>query len=116
MSRTNGNGAPNQYSTQTRRIPTSGKATVLALGWKGNSACIGQGLPQECLVEGYIRDTKCVVLSIKEKLERLCKQILNTSIFAWNFLRPNSISCFLNCPGLIFEYQIYNFRVFVARR
>ncbi|KAJ8748899.1 hypothetical protein K2173_013332 [Erythroxylum novogranatense] len=28
---------------------------------------------QECLVEGYIRDTKCEDLAIKEKLERLCK-------------------------------------------
>lgn len=112
MSRTNGNGTPNHHSAQTRRIPTPGKATVLALG----KAFPSQLVPQDCLVEGYIRDTKCVVLSIKEKLERLCKQILNTSIFAWNFLRPNSISCFLNCPGLIFEYQIYNFRVFVARR
>lgn len=72
MSRTNGNGTPNHHSAQTRRIPTPGKATVLALG----KAFPSQLVPQDCLVEGYIRDTKCVDSSIKEKLERLCKQIL----------------------------------------
>lgn len=70
MSRTNGNGAVNEYPAQIRRIPTPGKATVLALG----KAFPSQLIPQECLVEGYIRDTKCEDLSIKEKLERLCKQ------------------------------------------
>ncbi|KAF5446172.1 hypothetical protein F2P56_031821 [Juglans regia] len=69
MSRTNGNGAVNEYPAQIRRIPTPGKATVLALG----KAFPSQLIPQECLVEGYIRDTKCEDLSIKEKLERLCK-------------------------------------------
>ncbi|KAG2672179.1 hypothetical protein I3843_13G027400 [Carya illinoinensis] len=69
MSRTYGNGAVNEYPAQIRRIPTPGKATVLALG----KAFPSQLIPQECLVEGYIRDTKCEDLSIKEKLERLCK-------------------------------------------
>lgn len=92
MSRTNGNGAPNQYSAQTRRIPTSGKATVLALGW----AYLRNAWWRATFVK------QNVVLSIKEKLDRLGKQILNTSICAWNFLRPNSIFCFLNCPGLVF--------------
>ncbi|XP_052194485.1 type III polyketide synthase A [Diospyros lotus] len=32
-----------------------------------------QLVPQDCLVEGFIRDTKCEDLAIKEKLERLCK-------------------------------------------
>ncbi|KAK4848061.1 hypothetical protein QYF36_008830 [Acer negundo] len=32
-----------------------------------------QLIPHECLVEGYIRDTKCEDVSIKEKLERMCK-------------------------------------------
>lgn len=72
MSRTNGNGSPNQYPAQTRRLPTPGKATILALG----KAFPSQLIPQECLVEGYFRDTKCVDLSMKEKLERLCKQRL----------------------------------------
>ncbi|KAK7843087.1 type iii polyketide synthase a [Quercus suber] len=67
MSITNGNGTPNHHSAQTRRIPTPGKATVLALG----KAFPSQLVPQDCLVEGYIRDTKCVDSSIKEKLERL---------------------------------------------
>ncbi|KAG6680197.1 hypothetical protein I3842_13G029600 [Carya illinoinensis] len=69
MSRTYGNGAVNEYPAQIRRIPTPGKATVLALG----KAFPSQLIPQECLVDGYIRDTKCEDLSIKEKLERLCK-------------------------------------------
>uniref|UniRef100_A0A2N9E320 Chalcone synthase n=1 Tax=Fagus sylvatica TaxID=28930 RepID=A0A2N9E320_FAGSY len=69
MSRTNGNDSPNQYPAQTRRLPTPGKATILALG----KAFPSQLIPQECLVEGYFRDTKCVDLSMKEKLERLCK-------------------------------------------
>ncbi|KAM7275419.1 hypothetical protein ACFE04_017285 [Oxalis oulophora] len=55
--------------SQTRRAPTPGKATVLAIG----KAFPSQLIPQECLVEGYFRDTKCDDLSIKEKLERLCK-------------------------------------------
>ncbi|OMP00712.1 hypothetical protein COLO4_12449 [Corchorus olitorius] len=54
---------------QLKRAPTPGKATVLAIG----KAFPRQLLHQECLVEGYIRDTKCEDASIKEKLERLCK-------------------------------------------
>ncbi|KAF2315409.1 hypothetical protein GH714_039135 [Hevea brasiliensis] len=57
------------YPILTRRIPTTGKATILALG----KAFPKQLIPQDCLVEGYIRDTKCEDVSIKEKLERLCK-------------------------------------------
>lgn len=67
MSRFEGNGAPKR----TRRIPTPGKATVLAIG----KAFPSQLIPQECLVEGYFRDTKCQDSSMKEKLERLCKFI-----------------------------------------
>ncbi|CAN4125916.1 unnamed protein product [Withania somnifera] len=32
-----------------------------------------QLVPRDCLVEGYMRDTNCQDLAIKEKLERLCK-------------------------------------------
>ncbi|CDP09465.1 unnamed protein product [Coffea canephora] len=53
----------------SRRIPTPGKATVLSIG----KAFPRQVVPQDCLVEGYVRDTKCVDPAIKEKLERLCK-------------------------------------------
>jgi len=56
-------------TTNTRRVPTPGKATILAIG----KAFPSQIIPQECLVEGYIRDTKCADAYIKEKLERLCK-------------------------------------------
>ncbi|KAK6285438.1 hypothetical protein POUND7_011617 [Theobroma cacao] len=66
MSKTDSNGAPGH---RLRRASTSGKATVLAMG----KAFPSQLIPQECLVEGYIRDTKCEDASIKEKLERLCK-------------------------------------------
>uniref|UniRef100_A0A803PK55 Chalcone/stilbene synthase N-terminal domain-containing protein n=1 Tax=Cannabis sativa TaxID=3483 RepID=A0A803PK55_CANSA len=69
MSRVEGNGATKQYPERTRRIPTPGKATIIAMG----KAFPSQLIPQECLVEGYIRDTKCQDISIKEKLERLCK-------------------------------------------
>ncbi|CAI0553163.1 unnamed protein product [Linum tenue] len=55
-------------STALRRVPTPGKATLLAIG----KAFPSQLIPQECLVEGYIRDTKCDDPAIKEKLERLC--------------------------------------------
>jgi len=68
MSKTIGNGASKQYATLTRRAPTPGKATILATG----KAFPSQLVPQECLVEGYMRDTKCDDASIKEKLERLC--------------------------------------------
>ncbi|KAL2234059.1 UNVERIFIED_CONTAM: Type III polyketide synthase A [Sesamum indicum] len=51
------------------RVATPGKATILAIG----KAFPNQLVPQDFLVEGYIRDTKCDDLAIKEKLERLCK-------------------------------------------
>ncbi|KAJ6400316.1 hypothetical protein OIU84_015884 [Salix udensis] len=65
----NGNGASKHDATLARRAPTPGKATILAIG----KAFPSQLVPQECLVEGYMRDTKCDDASIKEKLERLCK-------------------------------------------
>lgn len=71
MSKTSSSGAPpKQYVSQSKRAPTPGKATVLALG----KALPSQILPQDCLVEGYFRDTKCEDSAIKEKLERLCKR------------------------------------------
>ncbi|KAI9075947.1 hypothetical protein K1719_042103 [Acacia pycnantha] len=77
----NGNGSSIQQQQQSgggaaqrkKRAPTPGKATVLAIG----KAFPSQIIPQECLVEGYIRDTKCVDSYVKEKLERLCK---NTTV------------------------------------
>ncbi|GAB2224305.1 hypothetical protein Droror1_Dr00005058 [Drosera rotundifolia] len=63
MSKLNGNTVP------AKRSPILGRATVLAMG----KAFPKQLLPQESLVEGYIRDTNCHDLAIKEKLERLCK-------------------------------------------
>lgn len=66
MSKINGNGVTKHVP---KRVPTPGKATVLALG----KAFPNQVIPQDCLVEGYIRDMKCEDLAIKEKLERLCK-------------------------------------------
>ncbi|KAK9068238.1 hypothetical protein SSX86_012349 [Deinandra increscens subsp. villosa] len=68
MSKTNESDRPNSSATP-RRVPTAGKATVLAIG----KAFPSQLLPQDCLVEGYLRDTNCVDLAMKEKLERLCK-------------------------------------------
>ncbi|KAH9788538.1 putative helicase CHR10 [Citrus sinensis] len=69
MSQINGSGSDGHHSASARRTPTPGKATVLAIG----KAFPSQLIPQECLVEGYLRDTKCEDESIKEKLERLCK-------------------------------------------
>lgn len=69
MSKTDNNGASKHYPVLRSRSPTPGKATVLAIA----KAFPKQVIPQECLVEGYIRDTKCEDVSIKEKLERLCK-------------------------------------------
>ncbi|KAK9274097.1 hypothetical protein L1049_018911 [Liquidambar formosana] len=70
MSKRDSNGTHDKnYVTPTRRIPTPGKATVLAMG----KAFPSQLIPQDRLVEGYFRDTKCEDLAIKEKLERLCK-------------------------------------------
>ncbi|KAG8391558.1 hypothetical protein BUALT_Bualt01G0200100 [Buddleja alternifolia] len=65
----NNNGETKLFPSQARRVPTPGKATVLAIG----KAFPSQLVPQDCLVEGFIRDTKCDDLVIKEKLERLCK-------------------------------------------
>ncbi|CAK8541334.1 unnamed protein product [Lathyrus sativus] len=67
------NGCSAQNGARAKRAPVPGKATILALG----KAFPSQVLPQECLVEGYIRDTKCEDVYIKEKLERLCK---NTTV------------------------------------
>ncbi|WCJ22963.1 Chalcone and stilbene synthase family protein [Euphorbia peplus] len=69
MSKTETNGSSGHHSAHIRRAPTPGKATILAIG----KAFPSQLIPQDCLVEGYIRDTKCMDVSIKEKLERLCK-------------------------------------------
>lgn len=74
MSKINGNGASgHRYSSATRRLPTPGKATVLAIG----KAFPSQLIPQDCLVEGYFRDTNCIDHAMKEKLERLCKHSIN---------------------------------------
>ncbi|KAI4372694.1 hypothetical protein MLD38_010893 [Melastoma candidum] len=73
MSRVLTNGAAKTSPAETRRTSTPGKATILAIG----KAFPRQVLPQECLVEGFIRDTKCEDNSIKEKLERLCR---NTTV------------------------------------
>ncbi|KAL1314405.1 hypothetical protein HN51_041214 [Arachis hypogaea] len=67
------NGSSKEHAACTRRVPTPGVATILAIG----KAFPSQIIPQECLVEGYIRDTKCEDSYIKEKLERLCK---NTTV------------------------------------
>ncbi|KAJ0609993.1 putative chalcone/stilbene synthase, polyketide synthase, type III, thiolase [Helianthus annuus] len=67
MSKINDNGASD--SSATRRLPTPGKATVLAIG----KAFPSQLVPQDCLVEGYFRDTNCADFAMKEKLARLCK-------------------------------------------
>ncbi|THF96478.1 type III polyketide synthase A-like [Camellia sinensis] len=73
MSKTNGTNGASKLEcpspARCKRVPTPGKATILAMG----KAFPSQLIPQDCLVEGYIRDTKCEDLSIKEKLERLCK-------------------------------------------
>ncbi|KAF6175229.1 hypothetical protein GIB67_018124, partial [Kingdonia uniflora] len=60
-------------ATGSKHAYTPGKATILALG----KAFPSQVIPQECLVEGYFRDTHCDDPAIKEKLERLCK---NTTV------------------------------------
>lgn len=63
------NGSSSANGERVTRAPVPGKATILALG----KAFPSQVLPQECLVEGYIRDTKCEDDYVKEKLTRLCK-------------------------------------------
>ena len=67
MSKTDNNGAPWHH---LKHASSPGKATVIAIG----KVFPRQLIAQECLVEGYIRDTKCEDVSIKDKLERLCKQ------------------------------------------
>lgn len=59
-------------TNNNRRTATPGKATVLAIG----KAFPSQIVPQDLLVEGFIRDTHCGDSAIKEKLERLCKTLL----------------------------------------
>ncbi|KAL8195994.1 hypothetical protein R6Q57_024994 [Mikania cordata] len=56
-------------NSNSPRLPTPGKATVLAIG----KAFPSQLVPQDCLVEGYFRDTNCLDFAMKQKLERLCK-------------------------------------------
>ncbi|KAF9617515.1 hypothetical protein IFM89_036719 [Coptis chinensis] len=77
MSRIDLNGTKNHNANNTHGSPkrtcTPGKATILALG----KAFPSQLIPQEHLVEGYCRDTKCEDPAMKEKLERLCK---NTTV------------------------------------
>jgi Mn-dependent DtxR family transcriptional regulator len=63
------NGVEKLSSKSTRRVANAGKATLLALG----KAFPSQVVPQENLVEGFLRDTKCDDAFIKEKLEHLCK-------------------------------------------
>ncbi|XP_076944251.1 type III polyketide synthase A-like [Bidens hawaiensis] len=70
MSKMNGNSVSGHCELAiATRLPTPGKATVLAIG----KAFPSQVVPQDCLVEGYFRDTNCMDFSMKEKLERLCK-------------------------------------------
>jgi len=83
------NGSSKQLAAVTRRVPTPGKATILAIG----KAFPSQIIPQECLVEGYIRDTKCEDAYIKEKLERLCK--CNISCLVSYFIKNINPSTFL---------------------
>ncbi|KAL2477998.1 Type III polyketide synthase A [Forsythia ovata] len=69
MSQINNTSVTKQHPSPTRRAPTPGKATILAIG----KAFPRQLVPQDRLVEGYFRDTRCDDLAVKEKLERLCK-------------------------------------------
>lgn len=89
MSHLNGNDTTSPKQTSTRRVPTPGKATILATGKSFPS----QIIPQEFLVEGFCRDTKCEDLAIKEKLERLCKfttEILFTNNTIYKFSDASS--------------------------
>jgi len=81
MSKTSCEGSAMLHHERARRAPTPGKAAILAIG----KAFPSQLVPQECLVEGYIRDTKCDDATVKEKLERLCKHVaLNILIKAFS--------------------------------
>ncbi|KAF5775575.1 putative polyketide synthase, type III, thiolase [Helianthus annuus] len=78
MSKMNGkNVSENPDSSTTNRLPTPGKATVLAIG----KAFPSQLVPQDCLVEGFFRDTNCMDSAMKAKLERLCKQVCFNSSY-----------------------------------
>lgn len=77
MSQSNNNGGTKQHpSPAAPPVATPGKATVLAIG----KAFPSQLVPQNCLVESYIRNTNCDDLAIKEKLERLCKNIYSLNL------------------------------------
>lgn len=94
----NVNGASNHFFQPSRRLPTPGKATILAMG----KALPPQLIPQDCLVEGYMRDTNCKDLRIKEKLERLCKQKLlllmfHALILPFSSIDFNLYTCILTC-------------------
>ncbi|KAJ0478675.1 putative chalcone/stilbene synthase, polyketide synthase, type III, thiolase [Helianthus annuus] len=83
MSKMNGNNvSENPDSSTTNRLPTPGKATVLAIG----KAFPSQLVPQDCLVEGFFRDTNCMDSAMKAKLERLCKQVCFNNSYIYNFL------------------------------
>lgn len=82
MSNFDNNGTNKIRLPRLKRAVTPGKATVLAIG----KAFPSQLIPQECLVEGYIRDTKCEDVSIKEKLERLCKNFFLFSLLQINLV------------------------------
>ncbi|XP_006396202.2 type III polyketide synthase C isoform X1 [Eutrema salsugineum] len=58
-----------EIAPSTRRVANQGKATVLALG----KAFPSNVVSQENLVEEYLREIKCDDLSIKHKLQHLCK-------------------------------------------
>ena len=62
------NGAQEAYKGKAN----SGRATILALG----KAFPPQLVPQDCLVDGYFKDTSCDDLDLKQKLTRLCKNLL----------------------------------------
>uniref|UniRef100_A0A1J3GML2 Chalcone synthase-like protein 1 n=1 Tax=Noccaea caerulescens TaxID=107243 RepID=A0A1J3GML2_NOCCA len=58
-----------EIGQSTRRVANQGKATVLALGKAFPSNLVSQ----DNLVEEYLREIKCDDLSIKDKLQHLCK-------------------------------------------
>ncbi|XP_051146749.1 type III polyketide synthase A [Andrographis paniculata] len=71
MSSNNNNNNNGRHVSPPRRhrLPTPGKATVLAIA----KALPSQLVPQDLLVEGFLKDTNCQDSDIKEKLQRLCK-------------------------------------------
>ncbi|CAE6144832.1 unnamed protein product [Arabidopsis arenosa] len=58
-----------EFGKSTKRVAYQGKATLLALG----KAFPSNVVSQENLVEEYLREIKCDDLSIKDKLQHLCK-------------------------------------------